>query len=149
MPRGVIPDLTAGPDGPDLSGFAEAQDRLRVALGVDAVFLIPQASVWPVGTEINPDTDEPYDPTVVPTSGGGVNEVVVRVAPVQRPIGGGDDVIEGPSGVRQDETIALRINPADKPAIDGARSVIVHSIEYRVTEVVDDDDQWIVFGEAT
>lgn len=151
MPRGVIPDTATVTDGPDMSGFAEAQSRLRVALGMDVTFRIPQAPVWPAGTQLDPETGEPYDPTVVPTSGGGWDDVIVRAVPIQRPIraGRGDDSVdEGPSGVRYDDNIAVRIDAADQPVVEPAKRLIAHGVEYAITEITDDDDQFIVFGQA-
>jgi len=149
MPRAVLPDLTTVPGGPNVDGFAEAQERLRIALGEDVAFHVPITPVWPPGIEIDPQTQAPYDPTVDPISGGGESDVLLHVLPVQRPIQRGDDVIEGPYGVRQDETIAFRMVEADHVLAQDAVAATWRGIRYRITEIVDDGDQWIAFGEAT
>jgi len=149
MPRAVIPDLTTVPDGPNVDGFAEAQERLRIALGEDVAFHVPIAATWPPDVEIDQQTGMPYDPTVDPISGGGESDILLHVLPVQRPIQTGDDVIEGAAGVRQDETIAFRMVEADHVLAEDAIAATYHGIRYRLTEIVDDGDQWIAFGEAT
>lgn len=150
MPRAVIPDLFTVPNGPALDGFVEAQERLRIAMGEDVVFYTPETAVWPAGTQIDQQTGQPYDPTIVPESGGGETEIILHVLPVQRPIqGAGDDVIEGPAGVRNDETIAFRMVAADAVLVEDAVAASWRGLRYRISEVVDDGDQWIAFGEAT
>jgi hypothetical protein len=71
---------------PDTVGFAAAQDRLRQQLGVDAVFIVPTASVWPAGTELDPETGKPYDPFLEPESGGEPVEETVRCSYVHKPL---------------------------------------------------------------
>jgi hypothetical protein len=72
-------------DGPDTAGFADAQDRLRQALGVDAVFLLPGQQTWPPDTPLDPESGRPYDPFVEPDVDTGTVEVTLRCSWVHRP----------------------------------------------------------------
>jgi hypothetical protein len=58
---------------PDIRGFAEAQRRLRSKLGRVVSFYTPLASTYdpalPSGA-FDPETGEPYDPTIKPTASG-------------------------------------------------------------------------------
>jgi hypothetical protein len=75
---------------PDTAGFADAQDRLRQELGVDAVFLIPTALVWPPGTPLDPETGKPFDPFLDPVDPAANTEVTVRCSFVHSPLIGID-----------------------------------------------------------
>lgn len=58
---------------PDIPGFAAAQRRLRDKLGREVKFYTPTAEAWdpalPSGA-FDPDTHEPYDPTIRPQASG-------------------------------------------------------------------------------
>lgn len=71
---------------PDPADFADAQQRLRDALGVDAVFLIPGEPTWPAGTALDPETGRPFDPFIDPESSTADTEVTVRCSFVHRPL---------------------------------------------------------------
>lgn len=51
---------------PDLAGFTEAQQRLRGGFGEDVTFFQAAVLTYPPDTPIDPETGEPYDPTVEP-----------------------------------------------------------------------------------
>lgn len=53
---------------PDIDEFIATQDELRAVFGSPCVFRAPTVPAWPVGTKINPDTDLPYDSTLVQTN---------------------------------------------------------------------------------
>lgn len=55
---------------PDLTGYREAQVALIATLGSDVEFFLSSAVTWPEGTPINPESGEPFDPTVAPASSG-------------------------------------------------------------------------------
>ena len=55
---------------PDLTGYREAQVALIAQLGSEVEFFSPSQVVWPEGAILDPETQEPYDPTVVPLSSG-------------------------------------------------------------------------------
>lgn len=150
MPQGVFPGLPPA-NAPDLAAFKDAQDRLNQAMGQLVTFFVPGVPVWPGGTMLDPETNTPYDPTVVPISGGDPVGVEIRVTVVYAPIGGTDDVIEGPSGVRHDERVSLLIQEADYPAVEEATTFVLDDLTYRISEIVNDSSfngRFIAFGEA-
>lgn len=132
-----------------MAGFIEAQDRFRVQMGEDVVFHIANDPVWPDDVMVDPETGHPYDPTIVPESGGDESDIIIHVHPIQAPIQrGSDDVIEGPSGPRRDEVIAFRMAAADYPLVQDAVGATWRDIRYKLSEFVNDGDQYIAFGEA-
>lgn len=140
---------------PDLAGFVEAQNRLRGQVGMDVIFEIPVAAVYPVGTALDPESGEPYDPTVVPESGGGTTEVTVRASTVFRPIRtGGEDFVEaGAAGVTRDRSAAVDVAIGDFPQIAGATHFTISDMRFRITEEIPDGmtaapDRRIIYGEA-
>jgi hypothetical protein len=72
---------------PDIAGFIAAQDRMRQVFGRDVPFNVPVAPVWPVDTQLD-ENGEPYDPTVVPSSGGGMTFTITDMT--QDGVVGGD-----------------------------------------------------------
>jgi hypothetical protein len=151
MPQGIYPDQPPPPNAPDLVQFKDAQMRLNQALGQLVTFLVPNEPVWPPGTVLDPETNLPYDPTVVPTSDGEQEPIEIRVVIVYRPIQTGDDVTETASGVRMDETIALIIQEADYADVSAATQFILDDVTYRISEFAADNHfngRYIAFGEA-
>lgn len=155
MPRIVLPS-TPRPGGirPDFDGFVAAQERLRDYAGQDIRFLVPTDPVWPAGTPLDPETLRPYDPTVIPESGGGFVEVVKRVGLVYRPIHTnvedplGDDIR---GGFRHGESIALSISETDVTDLVGAIYAVVGGRTFKITSYEDDpgpDTRYIMFAEA-
>lgn len=57
---------------PDLTGFQEAQRRLREKLGRVVMFYTPTPTVWPAlpTASFDPETGVPYDPTIKPLASG-------------------------------------------------------------------------------
>lgn len=147
MPQGVIPDLGLVTNGPNTQGFRQAQERLTAALGVVVSFLTPTEAVYPDGTALD-DNGRPFDPVIQPVSGGDPVGVDIRVTPVLRQIGTGDDIIEGPSGLRQDETPAFIVMEADYPSIQGATLVDWDGQRYAINEMRHDGYRYLVFTES-
>lgn len=137
---------------PDIAGFRVAQDRLRQVLGRAVTFHVPEAPVYDPDVQLDPETGRPYDPTVVPTSGGGEADVTITVGIVTTVIESSDeaDIEAGPSGVRSSESAALIIAPADKPDIAGAGAFTLDGMRYAVIDLRFDgsSDRWVCFGEA-
>lgn len=156
MPRGVIPDPTLLTNGPDLDGWRDAMNRLRVALGQDIAFQVPVTPVWPAGVQLDPENGRPYDPTIQPESGGDTTDVIVRVGVVQPPIRTGsarDDVDMGSAaGPMLTTNVALIVGEADYPAIQDATTFVLNGRDYRITDILPDGltrvDRYIAYGEA-
>lgn len=136
-------------------GFIEAQRDLVERFGEEIAFITVGEKVWPDGVQIDPQTGEPYDPTIQPESGGEETAVITKVSVFYRPIvTAGDDVVEGPSGVRRDESPAFIVLTEDYMAVKDAVAVVYNEIRYRVTEFTPDSFvnvlyRWICFTEAT
>lgn len=147
-----LPETSNAGIVPDVSGFVEAQARLRDVLGTDVTFYVPTEIVWPAGTAIDPETGRPYDPMAEPESGGDFTEVVKRVGLVFNPVP--DEAPTGADvrgGLRRDGNVAFSIDAADYPDIQGATEAETGGIRYRITGIEDDagpDDRYIAFGEA-
>jgi hypothetical protein len=140
---------------PDIDGFFEAQDRLREATGTNVRFLVPVDPVWPEGTQLDPETDLPYDPTIVPESGGDDTEVVIRCSTLTQLVNAqmSDATEERAGGVFRGESAALGFAPADLPLVQAARRFVLGDLTYRVTDMVADEKfnrigRYMVFGEA-
>ena len=138
----------------DLTGFRDAQNRLRAGMGQDVDFKVPVTKTYASGVQLDPESGEPYDPTVVPTSGGGFTTVTVRALIVFRPIRGALDepAEEGPRGISRGESMALDIAAADNAEVEDATEAEVNGVNYRITDWVPEGiqgtDRWIVFLEA-
>jgi hypothetical protein len=142
------------PAVPDIAGFRDAQRRLREALGRDAVFHVPLAVTWGADVSLDPQTGRPYDPTIVPESGGGSTDVTKRVGLVMRPITQRDDQVaeESPIGPRRDTLIAMAVEVEDFPDVQDATNVTLAGVGYTITETLRDpglDDRYIVYAEAS
>jgi hypothetical protein len=114
---------------PDIQGFITAQDRLRVVLGKDVTFFIRGTPVWPVGTQLNPETGRPFDPVIDPVSGAEETSVVKRAGVTFRPI---------------------HVNVEDPLGDKDAHKFVVNGTSYKLTDWERDDTtfRWIAFGEA-
>lgn len=51
---------------PDMLGFRDAQRKLRDQFGEDVTFFMAEQLTYPAGTAVDPETGEPYDPTIEP-----------------------------------------------------------------------------------
>lgn len=116
-------------DGPDLAGFADAQERLRTHFGELVVFLRPPEFEWPVDTELDPETLKPYDPMIEPTvtaqASAGVNcDVAFK--------GRDEDIEWSALGLTEAEDVLLISSIAAASAASGAESAIVRGEEYLV-----------------
>lgn len=140
------------PAAPDIAGFKAAQDRLREVLGRAVLFHLPVPPQYAPDVQLDPETGEPYDPTVVPISGGGTTDVAITAGVVTTVIEASDeaDIKLGPAGVRSGESVALIIAPADKASVEDATAFSLDGIRYAITDLRFDgsSDRWVCFGEA-
>jgi hypothetical protein len=138
---------------PDIQGFITAQDRLRVVLGKDVTFFIRGTPVWPVGTQLNPETGRPFDPVIDPVSGAEETSVVKRAGVTFRPIHVNvedplGDKVQG--GLRKATSVAVHIKDSDYADVQDAHKFVVNGTSYKLTDWERDDTtfRWIAFGEA-
>lgn len=119
------------PDLPDLAGFADAQHRLREGFGEPVIFLHPAVETWPPGTQLDPETDRPYDPMIDPvTSARASAAVTCDVA--TRPFTG-DDVEFAALGEYEREHQMLACDASYASAASGATDYQVRGGLYSVT----------------
>lgn len=154
MPGAVLPDPSGVSGGPDLDGWKDAQNRLIDALGNDVEFHVPNAPTYAAGVQLDPESGEPYDPLVVPTSGGDYEVVLVHCIVVFKTIRFNfkDPIFDTPSGLRRGEDVAFLVKPQDMPDIENANEIVLNDLTYKITEVLPDGlvdtDRFIIFGEA-
>lgn len=122
---------------PDIAGFQDAMRRLRTATGRDVTFHIPVAPQWPAGTQLDPETGEPYDPTVKPTTGGGFTDVVKHVGVVYKDesrLRPGADTQETAIGPRSGMDEILDLDILDYLDVQDATEVSDLDARYRIVE---------------
>lgn len=97
------------PPVPDLAGYIDAQKRKRAALGSEVIFHFPRTLNFPVGTVLDPLTQEPYDPLIAPESesGRGQETMILSVAfkPVLGRTGNADTADSQIGEVKQNHAI--------------------------------------------
>jgi hypothetical protein len=122
---------------PDINLFIEAQEELREKLGAEVTFKVPVAQTWPEGAKINPTTQQPYDPTILPTSDP-FTEIVKRCLVIIKqasPLRPQADTQAAASGEMSGMDIILDVAQADYEEVEEASEMIVNDLEYRVREV--------------
>jgi hypothetical protein len=129
-----------GRSTPDLQGFAEAQDQKRERLGSDVTFLSKAQVTFPPGTPVNPDTGDPYDPTIEPVSSAQAS-AVVRCGVYFRALvrGAGGEATAGAAGW-EEATRIFAIAPIDaKDEIADAIEMIFHNERFKIHTIKDDE----------
>jgi hypothetical protein len=135
---------------PDKLGFADAQQRLRDKLGLDITFFGPLQAVYPPGTSIDPETDLPYDPMLIPTSSGQAS-AIVRCSVVHRPLtlpaSHGEESAEG-WGSHDDVSLIMAADQA--PTVASATSFMYaeHLFTIRTTmfDGIGDIQRYLIHG---
>lgn len=123
--QAVLPIGSTSAIEADVDGFAAAQERLRAALGVDAVFIVPAGGeTWPPGTPIDPETGRPYDPFLEPETQDEAAEIALRCSFVHRPLSEADPRAT-PIGPVDSGSAALIVPAADYPTVAAATRVRV------------------------
>lgn len=133
--------------------------RLRTNFGQEVAFRIPLAKVWPAGTQLDPETGEPFDPAIDPLSGGGFTSVVKRVGVVTKPITPGregGDTRFAAGGAFSGMDAILDMAATDKADVDDATEVILYGDRFDIVEMkpgglgggADVIDRYIVYLEA-
>lgn len=128
---------------PDLAGFRDASATLRLKFGQDVPFFTPLPTTYPMGTSLDPETGEPFDPTVVPTASGFAS-AAVRVGVVFRPMGlsrrGIDDDVQSTGvGTFEKGTVVLVADPDEYDAqLADATECVVHEERYAITQIEHD-----------
>lgn len=124
------------PAEPNVTAFVEADKRLREKLGAKITFMVPVAPTWPEGTKINPDTDEPYDPTIERTNDP-FTEVVKTCLIILKqgsPLRPQADTMQAASGEMSGMDIILDLGDYDYADVVDASEMNVNGFAYRVRE---------------
>lgn len=122
---------------PDLAGFREAQLTLIAKVGADVPFFTPIATTWPVGTKMDPESDTPYDPTILPLASGFSSAAVrcgVALRPVPRTLE--DQTVQNALGFLEEGHGVLIVPSTDYDThdLDAALQVEVHGDRWEITQ---------------
>lgn len=133
---------------PDRAGYVEAQERLRRVLGESVILLQPASRTYPMGTPLDPETGEPYDPLVKPTASAQASAVVqARVA-----FRGGkvDSVEASPAGYFEDADAVVICSSAAASAASGATGMVIRDERYEIRtsrlDGIAGVDRFLIFG---
>lgn len=125
---------------PDLEGFRQASATMRAKLGEDIPFFTPTTTTWDPSVPIDPETGEPYDPTIAPTASGWAS-AVVRASIVYRPLGMSrrgveQDIRATAVGRLESGDIVLIVDPDEYEAeLTEATEAEVHGERYELGQV--------------
>lgn len=124
----MSPDVQMAPT----EDFAAAMRRLTAQAGTDATFLLPGASgTYASGTQFDPETDMPFDPTLEPTGAGAPIEVVKRVGTFFGTVS--PDTVDSPIGIVEATDGMVIVNIEDWPDVEEATHVVIHDDRYKIT----------------
>lgn len=120
----------------DVAGFVAAQANLRATLGAPITFKVPIAEVWPEGTKINPDTGEPYDSTIKPTSDPYTDVVKTCLIILKQgsPLRPQPDTVSSPLGEVSGMDIIIDISTGDYEDVEDASEMLAQGKLYRIRE---------------
>jgi hypothetical protein len=121
---------------PNLAGFYAASQQLRQTFGDQITFSVPQAPAWPTGTQINPDTGEPYSAMAVRSNPEFVTvtitaSVILKEASPLRPQA---DTEFTAAGALSGMDIILDVADADYALVQDASEFSYATKNYRVEE---------------
>lgn len=121
---------------PDLDGFRDASVRLRGAMGRALWYLTPTPTTWPEGTALDPESGQPFDPTVVPLASGfsSASAQTLVVLP-----GASDRVakeVEAAIGRIEEGEAALVIAAVDweNHSLEGATGVVLYGDDWELAD---------------
>lgn len=131
----------------DLAGFADAQRRLRDQFGESVVFLQPPTFSFPAGTQIDPDSGQPFDPAVTPTASAQASAAVnCSVAFAAQD----DAEREGPAGFVDRTRVMLIADIADRDACEGAVTAVLRGENFQITSMKPDGigglQRWLTYA---
>lgn len=127
---------------PNLAGFADAQSRLRDAIGIDAVFVHDGAKTYDPSVQLNPQTGEPYDPFATPTSSTAETRETIRCSVVTKALAGRTEhgqVTDTAIGWMSDAGMALIMDIADADRAEGADTVEAEGEEWELRQLRRDE----------
>lgn len=142
------------PATPNFAGFQEAQARLREQFGHDITFLTEGVDTYPPGTELDPESGEPFDPSIEPTATSDV-ATVVHCSVVSRPMGlsrsGVDDSVKREAiGWVEEGGVVLIVDIEDWADVRDADSFEyadeTYSIRQTEHDYLGEAERYLIFG---
>lgn len=124
----------------NLEGFREAAVRMRQSMGTDVAFFTKSQGSYPPGTSLDPETGQPFDPTV-PETGSGWASASLRVGvytslhSTSGPRSREDDVFATPVGWFEEGNAVLDADPDEYAEVESATEVEVSGIRYEIADV--------------
>lgn len=136
---------------PNITGFLDAQDRLRDKFGLDVRLFTPIPSVYASGTVLDPSTGMPYDPRIRPTASGFAS-ALVRASVLNRRLNTEDDTETNAAGIFSAKSVALNIAEADWERASAATEFEVLEQRYEIRDTQPDGfaqrtTRHLIFGE--
>lgn len=135
----VVPEVEPEVFGPNWSGFADAQVRLRANFNRDVEFFVFTEPVYASGVVLDPETSRPYDPSVRPTASGVITEII-GCNLVDRPMGLSQSGVEDqrragtPLGSMAEYTKVAIISVDEVGIASAATAARYLGVDYRVTD---------------
>jgi hypothetical protein len=141
-----------GSPSPNFDGFREAQKRLRQQFGQDVTWISYTDGAYPPGTQINPETGEPYDPTIERINGSGEVRTIVKASVVSRQISGSgkDQVTKKALGWLEEGGVVFIVDTDDYHLVRDATEVEYAGDRYTIRDDAHDFlgpvDRWLFWG---
>lgn len=120
---------------PDLAGFREAQLTLIAKLGADVPFFSPVAPSYPPGTPIDPESGQPFDPSIAALASG-FTSAAVRCGVAIRPVGVQKDNMLSALGIMEEGKGLLLVPQLayENANLDGATQCEVHGERWTIEQ---------------
>jgi hypothetical protein len=135
---------------PDLTGFVDAQRRLRDKLGRRVTFFTPTASEYALDVALDPETQRPFDPTIEPVASGYAS-AVVQASVVKRPFSIRDRPSVDARGIEEGGNEGLIVDIGELPAVEDASHYELDGERWKVVAVTIDgiggEQRAVVIGE--
>lgn len=122
----------------DISGFIDAMNRMRLAMGTQVPFYKTTAKDYAPGTATDPESGQPYDPVIEPSGGGNTSSVTLTVGVYtpRVPSSMEDDVVQ--TAISQfeegDVLLDVEVGEYDDNALDDATEVDVFGERHEITD---------------
>lgn len=121
-----------------ITGYADAQARLRAKTGRELCFYTPVAETWPPGTPLDAH-GKPIDPSVEPEQSGFEGKPIlcnVASRPVRGAIGSG--ATDSPVGLIGSSSLVLITDPELYATVEDATECVVFGHRYKIEDAKPD-----------
>jgi 3-dehydroquinate synthase class II len=121
---------------PDLAGFRDASVRLRGAMGRPLWYMTPTPTTWPPGTALDPQSGQPYDPTIVPLASGFTSASAQTLVVLPGATDRAAKDIEAAIGRIEEGEAALVIGSDDwqKLSLEDATGVVIYDDDWELRD---------------